>query len=466
MTPEFVPHPYQEAVIGRAIEQPCLGKLLDPGLGKTAITLETFRRLRWDLEVSRLLVVAPLRPAYSVWPAEVAKWRQFEQFRVHILHGKGLDAAALEPGVADIYVINPEGLEWLRAQRWRWPEMLAVDESTKFKNSASGRSRSLNKIRPNLLRRSILTGTPAPNGYMDLHGQIKILDGGEALGPTKKLFHETFCVPIWQGYGYGWKVRESAKPVIRERIAPLVMRLDARDHLDLPELSRVERRVQLPAGALDLYKRLENDMVVQLERGEVVAVNAGVLTAKCRQVANGVVYLTEDGEISPDEAKRWEVIHDEKAKALADLVEELGGKPILVTYEHRHELAVIKKTLKRVIGKEPPHIGGDVSAKKGDELARKWNAGELHVLLAQPASAGHGLNLQMGGHHVAWYSIPWDLELYDQLVGRIWRQGQVADRVVVHHLVASETIDEVLVKVQAQKDREQSDLLDALKRCC
>ena len=459
------PHPYQLRTVEEAVRRERLGLLLDPGLGKTSIVLEIFRRLWEDCIVSRLLVVAPLRPAYSVWPVEARKWEQFRGFGVHVLHGKGRTAAALARGVAGIHVINPEGLEWLVDQQWEWPEMVAVDESTRFKRTSTARARHLKKILTRIPRRLILTGTPGPNGYQDLHGQIRILDDGAALGATLKAFREDFCSLVPSGREYSeWEVRTAAKPDIERRIAPLVIRLDARDYLDLPEKLVVDVPVILPDEARALYERLRKDLVIRLAEGDVAAVNAGVLTAKCRQVANGSVYLTERGELSAERTRAWSEIHTAKAQALADLVEELG-KPLLVAYEHHHDLELIRRALRPVVG-DIPHIGGGVSADRGAALERAWNAGQLRVLALHPQSAAHGLNLQAGGHHLAWYSLPWDLELYSQLNGRLWRQGQAASTVFIYHLVTRKTVDEWVVHALRRKAGDQGALLEALRASC
>jgi len=461
---EFVPHAYQERVIERMLRQERLGLLLDPGLGKTPTTLEAFRRLHAVCEAARLLVVAPLRPAYTVWPEEARKWAQFRHLKVHVLHGKGKTEAALEEGVADVYVINSEGLGWLALQRWRWPDMLAVDESTKFKRLSAQRSRLLRQTLRHVPRRHIRTGTPAPNGIEDLHGQINILDDGLALGRKMKDFREKFCAPVPVGDNrWEWVVRESQIPEIYRRIEPLVVRLDARDYLELPEKVVTEVVVDLPSKARALYDTLREELVIELNEGSVVALNAGSLTAKCRQVANGTVYLSDDGEVSSRSERRSAQIHAEKTNALSELVEELGGKPVLVAYEFQHELPAIKQALRGIVGGEVPHLGGGVSAARGVELERAWNAGRLRVLLVHPQSAAHGLNLQAGGAHIIWYSLPWDLELYDQLNGRLWRQGQQAERVFIYHLVARRTIDGIVSRALRRKAASQDALCQALR---
>lgn len=465
MSQELELHEYQERVVQRMVAQPHLGLLLDPGLGKTAIVLEAFRRLRSWAEVSRLLVVAPRRVAYSVWPREATKWRQFSDLRVHVLHGAGRTDAALAADF-DVYVTNPETLPWLaeRADRWRFPEVLAVDESTKFKRITSGRSKNLRKLLGFFARRSILTGTPTPNGLIDIHGQQYILDRGATFGPHIGDFRADYFVSLPTGQGgtrHKWVPRRGTTQKIYDKLAPWVVRLDARDYLELPELVNVSIPIDLPEVAREKYKRLRDDLVLELEGGDVVATSAGALTGKCRQVANGSVYFSEVGEVTTRRTRRWGRVHDEKARALESTVEELGGKPLLVGFEYKHELTVIRERLARVVGRVPS-LDGDTSDAEGVRLEKAWNRGELPVLCAHPLSAAHGLNLQEGGHHLFWYSIPWDLELYDQMVRRVWRQGQ-AERTFVFHAVASGTIDETVMRVLAKKSRDQQELLDALK---
>jgi SNF2 family DNA or RNA helicase len=467
----FVPHQYQEEVIRRAIEQERLGLLMDPGLGKTATMLETFRRLREWLDVSSVLVVAPLRCCYSVWPPEMAKWTQFEGLRVQVIHGATRQQEFLRG--ADVYVTNPESLRWLEQQRWSWPEMLVVDESTKFKRASSGRSETLRRMLGHFSRRYILTGTPAPNGLEDLHGQILLLDGGRALGRAVEDFRENWEVQVPTGErGHRkWRLRRGATEDIYKRIAPLVVRLDASDHLDLPELVTVDVPVAMPPETRDLYEQLQNEMVLRLEGGDVVAFNAGALTAKCRQIAGGSVYTTPD----PTKPQGWSVsnnseswvqevvnLHTAKQDALRDLYEELGGKNLLVSYEFRHQLPLIRAALEPLTGQPLPHIGGDVPARVGERLAAEWSAGKLPALAVHPASAGHGLNLQGGGHHLCFFSIPWDLELYQQLIARLWRQGQ-SERVMVYRLMAERTVDQIVARALDRKDGDQTDLLDWLK---
>lgn len=463
MSEPLVLHDYQQRVRDRMVSQPFLGLFLDPGLGKTAITLSAYMALRDRFEAMQMLVVAPLRVAYGVWPQEAQKWAPFQGLRVHLLHGDGLNTDALRSKDIDIHVINPEGLKFLceHARHIRLPDMLAVDESTKFKHPTSDRSKRLRSIQRLFDRRYILTGTPAPNGLIDLHGQMHILDFGSTLGTRKKDYLSDHFIPTETISGIKWFPKRGATQEIYRKLSPWVVRLDARDHLELPELINTTIEVDLPERARRIYDELRAEMVIQLEEGDVVAANPGVLTGKCRQIANGSVYYTEDGDYAVRPTRRAAKIHDAKAGALADLVEELSGQPLLVAYEHEHELRTIRETLKPLVG-EVPYIGGGVSGKQGARIEQSWNAGRLPVLCLHPKSAAHGLNLQTGGAKLAWYCIPWDLEEYDQLVRRVWRQGQT-ETTFVYHIVARGTVDQLVMRALAQKSRTQAELLNLLR---
>lgn len=448
------------------IEQGAAGLLLDPGLGKTSITFAALQILQQQGMIDRALVIAPLRPCYSVWPVEAAKWLEFNSLKVHVLHGKGRSEVALKDPNVDVFVINPEGLPWLVEQKWKWPQMLVVDESTKFKHSNTKRFKLLRKLLKKFRRRYILTGTPAPNGLLDLFGQIFILDQGNALGRYVTHYRHTYFWPSGFG-GYKWQLKRGAEQEIYAAIDPLVLRLDAADYLKLPPLIKTTVHVDLPARARKLYQKLEQQMVLQLREGDVTAMNAGVLTNKCRQLAGGTVYtdsLPEDYDVGKDPAERgYAVIHKAKIETLIDLIDELQGKPTIVAYEFNHERAQIETALKNHLNLDEIHvIGGKVTAAQGREAETLWNRGELPVLLAHPASAAHGLNLQHGGRVLIWFALPWNLEHYEQLVDRLWRQGQ-KERVFVYHLVTKDTVDETVLMTLIRKNRTQRALLDALR---
>lgn len=455
----FRPHPYQKAAIKFCVGQGAAGLFLDPGLGKTSIMLATYKVLRAKGLVKKMLVVAPLRPAYSVWPGEIAKWADFNGFKWALLHGPEKDARVR--GDADIHIINPEGLAWLFSTYGRkgpllrrtgsdpWPwDMLVVDESTRFKHTNTNRFKTLRPYLRHFRRRYILTGSPAPNGLMDLFGQVFILDGGASLGGYITHYRSTYFNPTGYG-GYEWVIKPGAEKQIYEKLQPLVMRLSAEDYLDLPPLLYNTVEVDLPAKARGVYRQMEEDLVTVLESEVITAANAAAATNKCRQVANGGLYH-EGGE-------KWTDVHEAKVEAVQEIVEELGGKPVLIAYEYAHDLSRLHKAFPGA-----PHIGGGVPASRFAAIERAWNAGEIPVLLAQPQSVAHGLNLQGTAATVIWHSLTWNLEDYEQFIRRVWRQGQ-KERVVVHHVVAKGTVDEVVLETLQNKDRTQKSLLDSLK---
>jgi len=349
---------------------------------------------------------------------------------------------------ADIHLINPEGLEWLFAQKDRPQyDVLIVDESTKFKNSQTKRFKALRMWLPSFRRRWILTGTPVPNGLMDLFGQIYLLDLGRALGRFITHYRRNFFVQSGYG-GYQWDPQPDAFPRIIDQISPLVVRMSAEDYLKMPELIFQEILVSLPPAARKVYTSIEDDFYSEFEGGNIVASTAAVAGVKCRQVANGAVYDTEGTAIP---------LHDAKLEALDDLVEELSGSPVLILYEFEHDKERILKHLGR-----GEVLGSGLSAARLDSLVKRFNAGSVPILLGHPAGMGHGLNLQGSCRHVIWFGIPWNLEHYDQAIARIYRQGQESDRVFVYHIAAENTLDQKVLRVLGQKDRDQSDLNEAL----
>jgi SNF2 family DNA or RNA helicase len=448
----FSPHDYQESTIARMVRDPRLGLFLDPGLGKTSISLEAFRRLRAEFEVSRALVVAPLRTCYSVWPREQAKWDQFDDVRVQIIHGPTKDFETLHGG-ADVFVTNPETLEWLKDQHWKHrPEMLVVDESTKFKRKSTQRHAWLRKLikKGGFDRRYILTATPAPRNVEDLHGQLHILDDGARLSDAVGTFRERFMVPVPNGNYWTWVPRKGAVGEVGRLIRDVCINLRASDHLSLPPLVEVDVPVILPERAREIYDRLRKKAVLIYGDRRKIADNRGVVCNMLRQLASGAIYA-DDGE-------RFDVIHTAKAEALVDLVEQLGGRPLLVAYNFKHEVRAIREALRQDV----PCIGGGTPSKLAAQHELDWNAGRLPLLLVQPQSGAHGLNLQDGGGHLCWYSPPFDAELYWQFNGRLHRQGQKADRVMVHRLVGLDTVDERIVRVLWNRAASQAELFAAI----
>lgn len=447
---DWKPHDYQKKAVKFMLENSCAGLFLDPGLGKTSITLAALKILKQKGMFESALIVAPLRVCYSVWPNEIKKWNDFKDFEIQILHGK--DKEKNLEKTADIYIINPEGLNWLfNTKKFKKDgfDILIIDESSKFKATSTQRFKRIRPILPRFNRRYILTGSPAPNGLLDLFGQIFILDLGAALGQYITHYRTTYFYPSGFG-GYDWQLQDGAEERIQDAIRPLTLRLDAEDYLELPKLIVNPVFVELSKEAKAAYKEMEDELILAIEEGDIVAVNAAVASGKCSQIANGGVY-DEDGKVHH--------IHDAKSQAVGDIINELNGTSALVAYEYGHDL----ERLKKVLGKDTPHIGGGVSTTRSSKIAEEWNEGVLPVLLGQPASMAHGLNLQNAGNHVIWHSLPWNFEHYDQFNRRIRRQGSTHDKVFVHHIVAKGTIDELKLHALNRKYRTQKDLFDALK---
>lgn len=448
---KWEPRSYQRQLVRRLLEFPQHGLLVEPGLGKTSITLEALRLLRKGGFVKSALIVAPLRVCYEVWPREVAKWSQFDKLRYRILHGdnKTIDDA----DEVDLFIINPEGLGWLAAElvkRRRWPfDWLIVDESTKFKHTNTSRFKLLKNLLPHFTRRTILTGTPTPNGLLDLFGQVYIIDSGRALGRFITHYRNEFFYPSGYG-GYTWLPQPDAEKRILARVKPITTTLLAQDWLDLPERIDNVVEVDLPQQARDVYRQVEQEMIARLERGDIVAANAAVATTKCRQVANGGVY---------DDARTVHELHEAKVDAIESIVDELQGSPLLVLYHYEHDLARLLRRFPRALA-----IHGKQNAKKTKETINAWNDG-APLLFAQAETVYHGLNLQEGpGHTIAWFGLTWDFEVYDQAVKRIWRSGQRSRRVIVHHVLAADTVDAVMFDVVVRgKQTNQRQVLDALK---
>lgn len=446
------------------VSKPAFGLFLDPGLGKTSIVLAAFTLLRRAGVARRMLVVAPLRVARAVWPVEAAKWADFADLRVVVVHGKDArERLARLQEDADVYVINPEGLVWLEGlsrRAWKfWPEMLVVDESTRLKHTRRKRFSALRKLLPRFRRRYVLTGTPAPNGLLDLFGQVLLLDCGKTFGPYITSFRREFFTPT--GFkGYRWVPQPDAEERIFRKLRPLVMRLSADDYLDLPKLVETDVRVDLSAEARRTYDRFAEDLVVHLREGRVTAANGGAATSKLRQLAGGNVYLDGSEEWARGRRRkaRAEVVHTAKLDALEELVGELNGQPALVAFEFRHERDAIRARL----GKDLPSIDGETSPAATVEAIEAWNHDALPVLLVQPQAAAFGLNLQAGGHGVVFYALGWNLEYHDQLVRRLYRMGRQRP-VFVYRLIAAGTIDRTVARVLAGKDHTQRRLLHALR---
>jgi len=447
---KFTPHAYQQTATRFLIQHPEAALLLDMGLGKTACTLLAFLMLQRKGAAHKALVIAPLRVAELVWRQEAAKWDQFSALRVAVLHGDGKDDWQKD---ADIYVINHDGLPWLcgrinpKKTRTRLDALidrgvdtLVLDELSKFKHTKTGRFETLKPYLPKFSRRWGLTGSPAPNGLLDLFGQCYALDLGQRLGRYITHYRYQYFIPCGL-QGREWRPQPGASERIFDKIKDLALSMKAADHLQgLPELVEQNMWVDLPAKARAFYDELEREMIAELD-GEKVTVNsAAALSGKCRQAASGGVYvLRKDGlPVTVGSCVRESLhVHDAKTEALMEMIDELQEQPLLVAYEFQHDV-------ERILAVRPktPVIGGGTTSKQAAALVEQWNRGELPVLLGHPASMGHGLNLQGAGcGHVCWYTMTWDLELYQQLIARVWRQGAKAERVVVHRILTRDTVD-------------------------
>lgn len=440
---EYRPHAYQREATRRIIEGSAVGLFLDMGLGKTVATLTAIQELMHDrFEVRRCLVIAPLRVAKYTWPAEVAKWEHL-RLRVSPILGDKKARRSAVAKAADIYTINRENVPWLCAEYGRrWPfDMVVIDESSSFKNPKSKRFRALRRVRPLIDRLVLLTGTPAPQSLMDLWPQLYLLDGGARLGRTLTAFRDRWFRPGKRNghIVYQWDEREGAAREIGEAIEDICLSMKAADWLDLPE--RIDNRVsvELPPAARAAYDKLVRDFIAELDGGEVTAANSAVLAGKLLQLSNGAAY-TEDGRAVP--------VHDAKIDALRELTET--GEPLIVYYWFRHDLARIMQAIP------------DARTLDDETTLREWNEGRVPVLLLHPASAGHGLNLQAGGHTIVWFGQTWSLELYQQANARLHRQGQTRS-VIVHHIVAAGTMDEAVLRALRSKRQTQDALIEAVK---
>lgn len=461
------PHSYQERGVTLMIQQACAGLLFDPGMGKTTTSYCAFSILQQQGFVKRMLVVAPLRVAYNVWPVQCKEWEEFKHLRVGILHGPNKDAVLADAENYDILCINPEGLPWLTgaslnakkqlivdkarlAMIRRLLDVLLVDESTKFKDSQTTRFKIIKQLVPIFRRRYILTGTIAPNGLLDLFGQIYLLDEGQSLGRYITHYRTTFFYPSGFG-GYTYLPQPDAQERIVEKIKPLTMRLDAADYLELPELVNDDIYVELGARERKMYSRMEEAMMAEVAAGNVVAANAAVASSKCRQIANGGLYTgLEDGD--------WDDVHDIKLSALEDLLDQLGGQPCIIAYEYDFDRQKIRKKLKL------PCIGRGSTTKKDSLLIQQFRRGEIPALLGHPETISLGLDgLQDSCNNICWYGLPWNLLHYLQTIDRIKRQGSTSKQVFNHRIIMRDTVDERVLRVLGDKTATQNSLLNLLK---
>ena len=449
---KYLPHDYQAFATEFILSHPVAAVLLDMGLGKTVITLTAIEQLIHDrFEVSRVLVIAPLRVAAMTWPNELRQWDHLRSLTYAVAVGTPAERRAAVLEDAEITIINRENLFWLATSGLPLNfDMVVIDELSSFKNPKSQRFKAFMKLRPKVSRVVGLTGTPSSNGLMDLYAEYRCLGMGQRLGRFIGRYRDAYFMPDRRNGNvvYSYKPRPGAEQQIYEKIRDITVSMKAIDHLPMPELVSNRYPVRLSEGERQQYKNLCNDLMVQLgSKGEpvITAVNAAALSNKLCQLANGCVYSDDGAAVS---------FHSRKLDALEDLIES-AQSPVLVVYWYRHDLARIKEKLSSL---------GIVYQELSTPAAiAAWNAGSLQVGLVHPASTGHGLNLQQGGHHIIWYGLTWSLELYEQVNARLWRQGQQARTVVVTHIVTEGTIDERILKAIAAKSHTQEALISAVK---
>ena len=449
----YRPHSYQSYATDFIEAHPVSCLLLDMGLGKTAITLTAICDLLFDsFQAHMVLVVAPLRVARDTWPEELRKWDHLAGLRFSVAVGSEAERRAALLKKADVYIINRENVQWL-IEESGLPfdyDTVVVDELSSFKSHQSKRFRSLMKVRPKVRRIVGLTGTPSSNGLMDLWAEFRLLDMGQRLGRFVGRYRTDYFVPDKRNGQviFSYKPLPDAERRIYAKIADITISMKSTDHLTMPELVIAEHPVRLSESERERYDQMKRDLVLPLAEGDITAANAAALSGKLCQMANGAVY-GDDGVLSVHH------IHDRKLDALEDLIEAANGKPVLVAYWFKHDLERIAARLK---ARHIPFSRMDTS-----ESIARWNRGELPVALIHPASAGHGLNLQAGGSAIVWFGLTWSLELYQQTNARLWRQGQKSETVVLHHIIAKDTIDERIMKALSAKDKTQSALIDAVK---
>ena len=441
---KYTAHGYQKKATERILQQKRVGLFLDMGLGKTVITLTAIKELIEDFAIWKVLVIAPKRVAEDTWSREHEKWDHLSGLRISKVLGTPAQRMKALKADADVYVIGRDNVKWLVELYGKtWPfDMVVIDELSSFKNPSAQRFKALRKVIPASDRVVGLTGTPSPNGLMDLWAEIYLLDRGERLGTTISAYREKyfrararngFIVYKWEPYSYSQKE-------IERKISDICMSMSAEDYLELPERIDNEIKIRLSEKEMKQYNQMERDQLLRIDDETVVALNAAAVMNKLLQMANGSVYA-DGGDVVR--------IHEKKLDALEEII-DTTGEPVLVFYSFRHDLEAIKKRIP------------DARELESSEDIARWNQGEIPVLLCHPASVGYGLNLQDGGHVIVWYGLTWSLELYQQANARLFRQGQ-QKAVIIHHLIAEGTVDEQVMRALQHKDTRQSALLAALK---
>ncbi len=446
----YIPHKYQEYAKERIIDTPAIGLFLEMGLGKTVITLTAIDELLYDrFDAIKVLIIAPLRVAEDTWSRESQKWDHLKHLRISKILGDRKQREKALKVDADLYIINRENVPWLVSMTGNdWPfDTVVIDELSSFKSPSAQRFKALRRNRPLMKRVIGLTGTPAPNGLLDLWSQIYLLDQGERLGKTITGYSERyFTAGARSGYVvYDWKQKKESEEAVFDKISDICVSMKSEDWLELPE--KIDRviPVKLDESAKAKYRKLERDLLLPLVDGDIVANTAAVLSNKLLQMANGAVYNENQG---------IQEIHDSKLDALEDILEAANGHPVLLFYTYKHDLLRIQKRF--------PQIKTLRKGSEGVKDIADWNSGKIELLGVHPASAGHGLNLQDGGNIIVWFGLTWSLELYLQAIARLYRQGQLK-HVMNYHLVSEGTIDVDVMTALENKAAGQDALMEAVK---
>ena len=441
----YVAHNYQNYAKDFILAHKVSALFLDCGLGKTITTLTAINELMYDsFEISKVLIIAPLRVAQSTWKEEIEKWDHLNLLRYSIVVGDEKERLKALKQNSDIYIINRENVDWLVTKSgidFNF-DMLVIDELSSFKSNTSKRFKSLLKIRPYFERVVGLTGTPSSNGLMDLWAEFRVLDLGERLGRYITHYRNEYFLPDKRNGAviFSYKPQLNAEERIYRRLADMTISMKSTEYLKMPELILNELEINLDEKDQMKYKKFKKEMVMTIQEKEIDAINAASLSNKLIQLANGSIY---------DDDKKFYEIHNKKLDKLEEIIESANGKPVLVAYWFKADKERIEKRFKvREI-------------KTADDI-KQWNKGMIDLALIHPASAGHGLNLQSGGSTLVWFSLTWSLELYQQTNARLYRQGQ-KDTVVIHHLIIKNTIDEDIMKSLKRKDKTQEALMRAVK---
>ena len=449
---------YQMRGMKFLIENPGAALFLEPGLRKTSIALGAIKFLRDKGVLRRALIVAPLRVCHNVWPLEIEKWDDFRDISYTILHG-GRKRDLIEED-SDLFIVTPDGIKWIAENnllRKLKPDTLIIDESTKFKAWRSQRMLTLKQMLPKFKRRWIMSGGPTPNSYIDLFSQMYIVDMGRSLGQYITHYRNAFFDPVGE---YGWELAEGSDKTIEKRIKSVVFSIPAKDYIKLPKNIIDPVFVDLPTKPRAIYEKMEEELFAEINRNNVIrAVNQGVASMKCRQIASGAIYREKD--ILKPEQKiprgSWKRIHAEKEEALLELLEEIKT-PVLILYYFKHEL----ERLRKVLGKKTPCLS-DCTMNELKQITKDWNASRLPILLGHPDSMGHGLNLQEGkAQHIIFFALTWNYDSYDQTMRRLIRSGSPHSKIITHIIMARNTVDQIMYASLNCKGTRQTRLMNAI----